>query len=229
MRRIVPACLVLITAGIIGGLFISCRIPAREETAAAGKIIRLHVIAHSDADADQAIKIAVRDAVLAEMAPYFRQTADAASARRVVRENLGRLEEIARRIMRQNGADYSVKAALGTFAFPTRIYGDLVLPAGDYEALRITLGAGTGQNWWCVLFPPLCFLDGAAVETAGEGGAAVSVVLVAEPDPSQIEIRFKLTEIWQESVNGWRRWREKLADATGASTGGDSGEKPISN
>lgn len=214
-RRVVLALLVLIGFGIIGGLCLSCRTSFRDGVASAENIIRLHVVANSDNTADQALKLAVRDAVLAEMAPLFRPTADVAAARQIVRENLGRLEDIARHVVEQNGRTYPVTAALDNFAFPTRVYGALVLPAGDYEALRITLGTGQGRNWWCVLFPPLCFLEGTATKTGGAGETAVA--LVAEPDPSEIEIRSKLAELWQQSVRRWRERRQVAADATAVS------------
>jgi len=227
LQRIVPAVLVLIAAGIVSGLCFSSRLSIREGAPEPENIIRLHVIANSDTEADQALKLAVRDAILAEMTPLFRQAADVDTARRLVRENLGRLEDIARQVMRQYMADYPVQASLGRFAFPTRVYGALVLPAGNYEALRVTLGAGKGRNWWCVLFPPLCFLDGTAEAAAGAGEAAAPAVLLAEPDPTEIEVRFKLVEIWQKSVDGWQQWQEKLAGVDVAGPVGIVGEKPV--
>lgn len=138
------------------------------------ELIRIHVIARSDEPADQAVKLKVRDAVLASFGTAFsKETYEAAS--RAIEENLAAIEQTARETARAEGFDGSVEASFGLCDFPTRVYGGETVPAGTYPALRIVLGGGGGRNWWCVLYPSLCLIeDGsdAAADTAqplGEG------------------------------------------------------------
>ena len=130
----------------------------------ADKVVRLHVLANSDTEEDQALKLLVRDAVL-------EQSADRAEAEIRLRESLPELEAIAEETVRANGYDYAVTAELEDTAFPTKEYDGFSLPAGEYLALRILIGEGAGQNWWCVVFPPLCTAASADVpETALAAG-----------------------------------------------------------
>lgn len=133
--------------------------------------LRLRVIANSDSNPDQATKRAVRDAVVFRVAQLLKGATTPQQARSIVTANLPQLQQIALNVVRKRGYQYPVKANVGIVPFPTKIYGNQVYPAGNYEALRIILGKGQGQNWWCVLFPPLCFVDiadGVAVpNTAG--------------------------------------------------------------
>lgn len=121
-------------------------------------IIRLHVIANSNTVGDQALKLKVRDAVIA----YMEDQEDLATVdetRDFLKGDLNRLETIADGIIAAEGYDYTAKADIGVRYIPEKTYGDITFPAGNYEALNITLGKGEGENWWCVLFPPLCLLD----------------------------------------------------------------------
>lgn len=121
-------------------------------------VFRLHVIANSDSEGDQAVKLQVRDAViqaLGEMdGAQDREQAEAYAAR-----HLDELIAAANRVLAENGFDYSAAAEIGSFDFPEKEYGGVTFPAGEYRALRVTLGQAQGQNWWCVLFPPLCLLE----------------------------------------------------------------------
>ncbi|MCE5287003.1 MAG: stage II sporulation protein R [Pelosinus sp.] len=128
-------------------------------TAGPDGLIRLHVLANSDSKEDQALKLKVRDAIIAYLEPLLSNAEDAAAARRIVGEQRENLILAARQVILANGADYKVRIQLGTFDFPIKTYGELVLPAGKYEAVRVLIGQGEGSNWWCVLFPPLCFID----------------------------------------------------------------------
>lgn len=121
-------------------------------------IIRLHVIANSNTVGDQALKLKVRDAIIA----YMEDQEDLATVdetRDFLKGDLNRLETIADGIIAAEGYDYTTKADIGVRYIPEKTYGDITFPAGNYEALNITLGKGEGENWWCVLFPPLCLLD----------------------------------------------------------------------
>ncbi|ALS24543.1 MULTISPECIES: stage II sporulation protein R [Paenibacillus] len=121
--------------------------------------IRLRILAHSDAALDQWLKREVRDAIVEQMNGWVTAPQGIQEAREVVREHLPELNELVGETLRKNGFDYSYNVELGVVPFPTKMYGNQVYPAGDYEALRVSIGAAEGQNWWCVLFPPLCFVD----------------------------------------------------------------------
>jgi len=123
------------------------------------ELIRLHVVANSDSVDDQALKRRIRDAIVHDIAPVFLGAENIDSARAIARGNLSHVKEIASREIQAEGKNYPVNVELDSFTFPTKHYGPFVLPAGDYEAVRVVIGAGGGANWWCVLFPPLCFVD----------------------------------------------------------------------
>ncbi len=122
-------------------------------------LIRLHVVANSDSAADQDLKRKVRDEIVQCISPSLINAGNIDSARTIARSSIDNIEEISLNKIRAEGKDYPVRVELDSFAFPTKHYGAFVLPAGDYEAVRVTIGTGGGANWWCVLFPPLCFVD----------------------------------------------------------------------
>lgn len=117
-------------------------------------ILRLHVIANSDSAADQAVKLSVRDAILQTVQPQK----NAEQTREYLMRHGAEILSLAEETLQKAGCSYGVQLALGTYDFPDRSYGDAFFPAGEYEALRVVLGDGAGQNWWCVLFPPLCII-----------------------------------------------------------------------
>ena len=137
-----------------------------EHRTLADSMIRLHVIANSDGRQDQRLKLAVRAAVLEEAAMLYPERATLEEARAVLSDNLGRLTQAGERVVRDWGEHYPVSAQLERCWFPTKTYEGFALPAGTYNALKIVIGAGEGQNWWCVAFPPLCL--GAATEPLEE-------------------------------------------------------------
>ncbi|MFS8541884.1 MAG: stage II sporulation protein R [Tissierellales bacterium] len=122
-------------------------------------IIRLHVKANSDTEEDQALKLKVRDRILKETAPLLEKSESIEETRAIVKENLDNIKSIAEDVIKEEGKDYKVEVNFGMTSFPTRKYGEMVLPAGEYEALLVTIGEGKGKNWWCVMFPPLCFVE----------------------------------------------------------------------
>ncbi|GLX70104.1 stage II sporulation protein R [Paenibacillus glycanilyticus] len=142
---------------------------AMVETVIPQESIRLRILANSDAPADQAVKRVVRDAIVKAMDNWVTGPQTIEEARQTVRDHMGEIESIVADVLASRGFDYSYKAELGMVPFPTKMYSNEVYPAGNYEALLVTLGEGQGQNWWCVLFPPLCFIDAAT----GEAAAAV--------------------------------------------------------
>lgn len=123
------------------------------------ELIRFHVLANSDSPEDQLLKLKVRDRIIEVMKEKLGASASLQETRRILADNLNFIEEAARTAIETSGGSYAVEAVLGDFNFPTRRYRDVVLAAGQYEALRVVIGEGKGQNWWCVMFPPLCFID----------------------------------------------------------------------
>lgn len=142
----------------------------REQTALADNVIRLHVLANSDQAEDQALKLAVRDQVLVQAANLYPEDATLEEAHRILQEHLELLAQTGQAVVEEQGYDYPVSVELTRCWFPTKVYGDFALPAGNYNALRVIVGEGEGQNWWCVAFPPLCL--GAVSETVEEATEA---------------------------------------------------------
>lgn len=142
--------------------------------------IRLRILANSDFEEDQAVKREVRDRVVEMMNSWLKEEATPSSreeARALIQKHMEELTAAANEVLQEKGMSYKAKAELKVVPFPAKLYGGEVYPAGNYEALRITLGAGEGQNWWCVLFPPLCFVDssqGTAVAQEDEEGSKLS-------------------------------------------------------
>ncbi len=139
--------------------------PAQSVLASNEGVLRLHVIAASDSEADQSAKLAVRDAIL----PLFSKAESYADARAFLLSHGRGIQAAAETVLKERGLDYGVQLSLGTETFPDRVYGDLLFPAGDYDALCVRLGPAEGHNWWCVLFPPLCIVteDGEPVDLDG--------------------------------------------------------------
>ena len=163
----------------------------RSEAKIFDNVIRLHVLAESDSYEDQQIKLAVRDAVLNECPYLFDKNGDIAAASETVEQSLPYIEKIANRVLDEQGASYRAKAEWGYEEYPTRIYENLSLPAGKYRSLRINLGSAEGQNWWCVLFPPLCNNASTDITASGVNGRDTSVF-----SNRKYIFRFKLLELF---------------------------------
>lgn len=159
-------------------------------------VLRMHVIANSDSVEDQAVKLKVRDAVLEAGEDLFDGTLTAEGAEQVLDSDIERLQNAAQNVLTENGFDYGVRVEIGKDYFNTRTYdGEVTLPAGEYEAVRVILGEGQGQNWWCVMFPPMCL-------PAAEADTEISDVLtqneedVVKSNP-KYEARFKIVELFE--------------------------------
>lgn len=122
-------------------------------------LIRFHVIANSDSKEDQELKLKVRDEVIKYLYPLLEKSESIEESRSIINNNEEKVLEIALKVVSENGYDYKVESTLSRENFPEKAYGSVVLPQGNYEAYRIVIGSGQGQNWWCVMFPPLCFID----------------------------------------------------------------------
>ncbi len=123
------------------------------------KMIRFHVLANSDIEEDQALKLKVRDEVIAYLHPKLLKSNTVEESEKIIQESYSNLIDISKEVIKENGYNYDVSVNLEYCNFPTKQYSSVVLPSGEYKALRVVIGEGSGQNWWCVMFPPLCFVD----------------------------------------------------------------------
>ena len=169
----------------------------------ANSVFRLHVIANSDSKEDQNLKYIVRDNLLKYMKSICKDCTSKQEAIAVVEENKDIFKQIANQTIKEQGYSYPVKINIGNFEFPTKNYGDISLPAGFYDALRVEIGEAKGQNWWCVMFPPLCFVDvtsGVVPEESKdlikEDLSEEEFALVSKDSSSDIQFKFKLLEIF---------------------------------
>lgn len=178
----------------------------QRQDALAQKMIRLHVIANSDSDADQALKLEVRDKVLDFTTTVLQRSADMEDAQVRLRKELTRIETIAQRKIAAQGYDYPVTAQLASAEFPLKEYDGFSLPAGEYMALRLVIGEGAGQNWWCVVYPPLCTAAATDMpETAIRAGlSGDDVSLITEEDAGYV-LKFRSLELWEQL----RQWLGK--------------------
>lgn len=216
------------------GTIISLVIPQVEPIQASEPIIipkeaiRLRILANSDGKKDQEVKALIRDAVNEEINEWVEQLTSIDEARDVIQSNLHEIENIVESILQENNISYSASVDFGEAQFPTKLYGPFLYPAGTYEAIVITLGEGKGTNWWCVLFPPLCFLDfsnSLAVsgqtfdeedDTFKQEETEEEMVLAAnsadnkeeekeEPlvvdDENEVKVKFFLVELWNNIFN----------------------------
>lgn len=171
----------------------------KTEVALAQNFLRLHVVANSDSDVDQSLKLKVRDRIIEETREVFDKETDINSARQDIAANLGKIEKCARDEIKKSGFDYDVNVSFGKSRFPTKNYGEIVLPAGSYDALEVKIGSAEGKNWWCVLFPPLCFVD----QTCVSCDAVLSVAsedtksFISTDKAALPKLRFKTYELWQ--------------------------------
>lgn len=183
------------------------------DAAIPSQALRLRIIANSDSTADQNTKRAVRDAVVVQVAKLVSGAQTEAQAQQIVTTALPQLRATAARVAAQRGYTYAVTAAVGEQPFPTKLYGNQVYPAGNYRALVITLGQGAGQNWWCVLFPPLCFIDiasGDAVPNTAGFPDLPPLEILNIPGPTgraePVQVRLATLDYGEEVWKAVRRW-----------------------
>lgn len=178
----------------------------------ADSVFRLHILANSDSKEDQDLKYMVRDAVIDYMDSLTSESTTKQQAIAIAQEHQNEFKEIAEQVIKANGYSYSASIEIGNFDFPTKTYGDISLPAGKYDALRIKIGEAQGQNWWCVMFPPLCFVDVSSGIVPEESKSQMQdslseeeYQLVSEGNSEEtansgaIQFKFKLVE-WLQSV-----------------------------
>ena len=168
----------------------------RTQEVLSGKVVRLHVLANSDTEADQALKLEVRDAILSYAEPLLDRVSDQKEAEAVLRGQLLELEETAIEVIHSAGYSYPVTVELEKTDFPTREYPSFSLPAGEYLALRVLIGEAAGQNWWCVVFPPLCSAVAADFSDTIENTcfSEEEIAFITE-EKIEYQIKFKIVEL----------------------------------
>ena len=172
----------------------------------ANSVFRLHVIANSDSKEDQDLKYKVRDSLLKYMNEICKDCTSKEEAISIVKKNKEIFKQIALTTINNEGYSYDVNINIGNFEFPTKHYGDISLPAGFYDALRIEIGEAKGQNWWCVMFPPLCFVDISSgvvpeesKEIMEENLTEEEFALISEQSSNEIQFKFKLLEFFNNN------------------------------
>lgn len=168
----------------------------------AEKILRFHVLANSDSEQDQNVKKKVRDAVGQLMGPKLAGSQDLAETEMIVQQSMDEIVEVATETLEANGYDYGASARLAQVEFPVKSYGEYTFPEGEYEALQVTLGAGSGHNWWCVLYPNMCFRGSVYEVTTDDAKKALREVLTPEEYADvfrhgKFQIRFKFLEYFR--------------------------------
>ena len=183
-------------------------LPIHGEAELYDNVIRLHVLANSDSEEDQALKLTVRDAVLEKTKTMLENVDSREQAEMILRQNLPVIEQTARDALRAAGAENTVTVELGQESYPTREYERLAFPAGEYLSLRVMIGEAEGQNWWCVLFPPLCLTAASAKSDAETEAVCLSAGLtgeqyrmIADTEETKYKLRFKILEVAEELFN----------------------------
>lgn len=170
------------------------------QSALAAQVLRLHVVAHSDSETDQTLKLAVRDAVLARATPLLDGFTDPQQAEAALEAHLDELAREGQAVLTQAGCGHSVAVSIEDQWFPTRNYDSFSLPAGTYRALRVVIGDGAGQNWWCVVFPPLCLasVSEEVVDAAAQSGLSEEQISLITGQDGRYVLKFKFIEWWEE-------------------------------
>ncbi len=166
-------------------------------------VFRLHVIANSDSDFDQNLKYKVRDKVIEYMESICSEGSSKEEYIEIAKNNIDNIKKVAKDTIIENGYNYDVNVSVGNFEFPTKSYGDVSFPAGFYDALRIEIGNASGQNWWCVMFPPLCFVDVTSGVVPEESKETLKNDISSEEYDlitganTEVKFKFKLVEMFQ--------------------------------
>ena len=169
-------------------------------------VFRLHVIANSDSKGDQDLKYKVRDKLIEYMKSITSNIENKEEVINIAYNNIENFQKIAEQVIKDNGFNYPVKVEIGNFSFPTKTYGDISFPSGFYDALKVEIGNASGQNWWCVMFPPLCFVDvtsGVVPESSKENletnlGQEEYDIISNNNESDVIEFKFKIVEFFED-------------------------------
>lgn len=168
-------------------------------------VFRLHVIANSDSDEDQNLKYLVRDELISYMNDLCSNISSKEEAISIANEHIDDFYKIAKQVIKNNGFDYDINISIGNFPFPTKSYGDISLPAGYYDALKVEIGEAKGKNWWCVMFPSLCFVDVSNGIVPEESKEELQSTLLDEEyklissQDSEYKFKFKIVELFENT------------------------------
>lgn len=170
-------------------------------------VFRLHVIANSDSEEDQNLKYKVRNALLEYMNSLTQNITSRDAAIEIAKKHENEFYKIAKKVIEDNGYDYNVNINIGNSFFPTKYYGDICLPSGYYDSLKVEIGNASGQNWWCVMFPPLCFVDmstgivpNESKHTINENLNDEEYAIISKTNTTNINFKFKLIEFFNSKI-----------------------------
>ncbi len=200
-KKLLIFSLAILAVALVASLF-----PIHGEAAIYDTVVRLHVVANSDSDEDQALKLKVRDSVISVVTPAVEGCKSQAEAISAIDAIIPEIESAARSAIIQNGYDYTVSVKLGEEYYPTKNYESCAFPEGEYVSLRVLIGESEGQNWWCCLFPPLCLSAATPEDESSNEDAFISVglssdqyKLVTETSNPKYKVRFKILE----TISSW--------------------------
>lgn len=185
-------CLFMVGICAAGWIFLAKAVEKSETVAANNDFIRLHVLANSDSPQDQRLKLLVRDSLIKYLEPLIGNEVDKEKVKNIILHNKMNLIKVATETMLRQGLYYPVDIEYGIFEFPLKSYGELVVPPGEYEAVRVLIGDAKGANWWCVLFPPLCFVDETKVVQVSEDETVSDGIEQVEHN---LAFRYKIIEL----------------------------------
>lgn len=191
--------------GLVGSLLMGMGAVKKENKEVihiSNQVIRFHVRANSDSDEDQTLKLLVKEEIVEQLQPLMAEAASVDESRRILSSNLNYISSIAQEVLLANGCDDTVTSYLSYEYFPVKAYGDLVFPSGDYEALRVDIGQAEGKNWWCVMYPNLCFVDATHGVVPSQSKQKLKNVLTEEEyntlllynPKTKIKVKFKFLE-----------------------------------
>lgn len=197
-KKLLICAFIILSLALVAGLF-----PVHGESEIYDTVVRLHVLANSDSEEDQALKLLVRDEIIGVVSPAVKECKDQAEAIAAIEGIADEIESAAREAIVREGYDYSVSVKLGREHYPTKSYESCAFPAGEYISLQVLIGEGEGQNWWCCLFPPLCLSAATPDDDERNEDAFISVGLtpdqykiITETDTPKYKVRFKFLEVF---------------------------------
>ena len=195
--------LIIFTSLVLLMTVCSAALPVNGEVGLYNKLIRLHVLANSDSEEDQALKLKVRDAVLEYTKDAITDCADVKEAKQLIESKKVELQRVCEKAVADEGYCYPVSIELGVEKYPEKTYGSVTLPSGDYYSVRVMIGEAQGHNWWCVLFPPLCV--GAAKserDTMTEAGLTKNEIdVLTDNDGGKYVLKFRIIEFFRRTFS----------------------------
>ena len=194
----------LFCATLLLAAFFAITSGLKEEGEVYNKTLRFHVLANSDTEEDQKLKLAVKDAVILRISDGMNQCKTKEEAENYIIENKTEIEETAKTVVAQYGSEYTVELTLTKEYYPRRTYGEVTLPAGEYSSVRILLGEAEGQNWWCVLFPQVCTDTATPAEErlSQAGFTSAQIRLLTDQEKPTYKIKFKIVELFSKFLRG---------------------------